>query len=279
MRKLIFILAILLATSAIAQQRWGRGGSWGRDDIAWGRGVEQVLWTPLNVRGWSHLFIASPANCGVGVGANCPSWLELMLSGNNAFQGTGADQPKLIQVGNKYALEFDGGNEFMTVHGNDTAGEFTYFTILRTSESGASNRNNLYGHSTIGIYTGSFTFNVNVNEAWLNMKYSGTNRSLYSNVKPEVPSPNTVQIYLIYVAGAAGGNRPNDRVYKNGVTVSPFFIDNTATNIAWGNLLLCRSNAWYGKLDIFEFGVYPGAMPESDRKQLEAYSKRTYGSP
>ena len=39
MRKLIFILALLLATSAFAQG-WGRGGAWGRDDIAWGRGGE-----------------------------------------------------------------------------------------------------------------------------------------------------------------------------------------------------------------------------------------------
>jgi len=41
MKRLPFILLtlLLIATSLFGQERWGRDGSWGRNDIAWGRGA------------------------------------------------------------------------------------------------------------------------------------------------------------------------------------------------------------------------------------------------
>jgi len=279
-----FVIALLILTAQLTtagargnQYHWGR-----KHELSWGRGSTKVI-HPSDIA-WSHYF---SADYGVEADSNgTPAgdgdivffWNDQSGNNYNAYQGTNTNRP-IFQTGvngGNNGLLFDSNDDFLTVPGNDSAGEFTYYAVFSTSESSVSVRTTLFGHEDDYLYTGAFYFNRTDTDTWLNMSSAGTNTSNFGNLNQGTP-PDKVHVIGIYIAGTTGVNRGNDKVYFDGVAKPRTGGDASGDARAWVNLLFGRADVWYGGFTLSEFGVYEGKLPEADRINLQNYWIKKYG--
>ena len=116
MRRLTTIfLALSFVLLLTGHTKWGRDGSWGRADRAWGR-IEEAVWTPNDL---PSIIDRWDVDVGVtwslvGADSAISSWTG-RINGTDLAQGTGVNQPFLMagQINGHPAVVFDGTNDYM----------------------------------------------------------------------------------------------------------------------------------------------------------------------
>ena len=211
----------------------------------------------------------------VADGAAVASWPDASGIGNDAAQGTGANQPvlRLNGIGGKPAVEFDGTNDFLTgaisITGNY---QLTAFMVMRYITQG--------GGGSMSFYRVGATDSNDPNLAIVNYNSDG-NKSMFYKFNPGAyitnPANGTDMIYAGQTGWIGGGVK--SQCWLNGNPAAQVVTDATNYNIekyVIGSRMTPNASGFM-KIRVAEIIVCHAVLSAAERNMVWAAMNAKYG--
>jgi hypothetical protein len=216
----------------------------------------------------------TPAN-----GASVSSWVDKSTSGNNASQGTGANQPvfNTNQINGKGALTF-GASKFMSVGSSgfpSGSAARTWFAVVNTSSAATGAYIFLYGTNAVNQYWAPLNIGApfTVNSA---LFIDTNNKGAYGNTT--IASSTN---YIFEMNYAAGNNLSQTAMRINGtaqtLAVTTDAVPNTTLSIGYISSSAAGAGGapWIGQ--IAELILYNSSLSATAQGNVRRYLANKWG--
>jgi hypothetical protein len=219
-------------------------------------------------------------NAGAGVtasGGNVSAWADQSGNGNNALQGTGADQPLFVSgsstFGGQPSLSFNGTSDFMQAPlPVNAAGGLTVF-VVASHDSANTNRATVGGSQ--GNYGGASQWFLMESTASSNLAEINRDSATHTSVTSG-PLDTSDHVYTLTYDG--GAETLTQTIDGSSASSQALFANMSLTTLDLGALVHFGSPFDYGNVNIAEVLVYDTALSSTDASTVQTYLSDKYTS-